>query len=164
MHGGRDPYGALSQQDLQLLEALAPCVGFRTTLHMCNLFILITIDDVHPPPPLIIDAPYRVLVLGSSSKVVLVSPSWGVLIAICIGSLKTCVEKIVDLGQEVFIIRVTFIISMKRLYVSISYTAVAKILHHLIHVYTYCTSRTPILLVCEVYMGSCRISTINNMY
>ena len=44
------------------------------------------------------DPPKRVLVLGSSSKVVLSSPSWGALIAICIAPFEICIGKVLDLG------------------------------------------------------------------
>ena len=54
------------------------------------------------PPPVVIDALYPVLILGSSSKVVLASPSWGVLIAICIGSLYTCIHKHIGFGAGGF--------------------------------------------------------------
>ena len=41
--------------------------------------------------------------------------SSGVLITICIGSFSICIQKILDLGQEVFVIRGTFIDRMRGL-------------------------------------------------
>ena len=51
-------------------------------LSYSNLFILL-INNVPP----MMDVLYQILILGSSSKVVLASPRWGVLIAIRISSL-----------------------------------------------------------------------------
>ena len=50
------------------------------------------------------DAVCRVFLLGSPSKVVLATLSCGVLIAICIGSFETSIQKIMDLGQPGFYI------------------------------------------------------------
>ena len=43
----------------------------------------------------------------------------GVLIPICIGSFKICIQKVLDLGQEVLILRVTFTTRMKGLHLYI---------------------------------------------
>ena len=96
-------------------------------MYIYNRFIL-TINEVAPNNRRALPG-FNVRVL---STVLLASPGWGALIAIGIGAFQICIEIFVHLRQELAIIRVTFIISMKRLciYIYIYIHACSYLLLH----------------------------------